>query len=439
MADLKPLGSEKLKGDEKIQRILELTYYKTDDKNLNETKNAELVVESVNCVYGIVKENNDYYVKKGLTEEKLDYIGGMFMKNKNRFPSYAEALKRLELLKGQEELLNEDKKYVLKVNKPKAAPTPAPAVEAPIDTPPIPDVGGAAGEPKMPGGLGNLADMADDLPPEDSGLEPETDAEVEGDDYLKSIQKLTGKLGEKLRDFEADITSEDIKYVVNSVLSALDLEKLEETDKDDILSQFEGEVGDELDGEVGDELDGEVGDDSVPVPELDDSEITEEDPMEKLVDMEFQFDDENTVDDLAEFDSQFNEDNLEFDTEIPVDGQSEIEICQDCKGTGVINGEECGECHGEGTILSTNDTEISVDEPNAKDLDVYDVLGANDDDDDPGYDPIEMGETDEVTSDLPTELYGDEVKDVVSQEIELDELTQTINQSVKETLGKYFE
>ena len=106
MGDIKPIGSEKLQGDDKFKRILELTYYNQKSSNQKASK-AELVKESSNGVYGIVREKDGYYVKKGLNESSLDYIGGMFMKNKNKFSSYAEALKRLELLKGQE-LMNED-------------------------------------------------------------------------------------------------------------------------------------------------------------------------------------------------------------------------------------------------------------------------------------------------------------------------------------------
>jgi hypothetical protein len=60
---------------------------------------------------------------------------------------------------------------------------------------------------------------------------------------LKSIQRLTGKLGQKIRayDKENGMDSQDIKYVVNSILSAIDLENLDEDDKDDILSKFEEE------------------------------------------------------------------------------------------------------------------------------------------------------------------------------------------------------
>ncbi len=101
MADLKPLGSEKLNGDDKLKRILELTYYNENKKSTSQK--AELVKESkTGGVYGIVREKDAYYVKRGLNETSLDYIGGMFMKNKNKFTSYAEAFKRLELLKGQE-------------------------------------------------------------------------------------------------------------------------------------------------------------------------------------------------------------------------------------------------------------------------------------------------------------------------------------------------
>ena len=72
---------------------------------------------------------------------------------------------------------------------------------------------------------------------------------------------------------------------------------------------------------------------------------------------------------------------------------------------------------------------------------MFDILGANDDDEeDIGYDPIEMGEEGEAGGEYTGEnvFGGEDIADVVSQEIELDDLTDSINQSVKETLGKYF-
>ena len=40
MADLKPIGSEKLSGDDKLKRILELTYY---NQNKNKTSKIRFV------------------------------------------------------------------------------------------------------------------------------------------------------------------------------------------------------------------------------------------------------------------------------------------------------------------------------------------------------------------------------------------------------------
>ena len=126
---------------------------------------------------------------------------------------------------------------------------------------------------------------------EDMGSEEGEEEEMEG--VMKTIQKLTGKLGQKLRDGEEDLESEDVKYVINSVLSALDLNKLEDEDKEDIVSRFEDdetEYGDEeLEGgdidlesdEFGAEDDMEMGDEDM---EMDDEEMGDESevPMESL-------------------------------------------------------------------------------------------------------------------------------------------------------------
>jgi hypothetical protein len=72
---------------------------------------------------------------------------------------------------------------------------------------------------------------------------------------FKTIQKLTGKLTQKIRvlDNEKGMTSENIKYVINMVLSSLELTNLSEEDKEDILSKFEEDTenlgGDDMDGQ----------------------------------------------------------------------------------------------------------------------------------------------------------------------------------------------
>jgi hypothetical protein len=69
-------------------------------------------------------------------------------------------------------------------------------------------------------------------------------------DPIKDIQRTTGKLGQQLRDTE-DLSSDMQKYVVNSVLSALDLSKMDSNDKDSIINKIESgessEEGEDID------------------------------------------------------------------------------------------------------------------------------------------------------------------------------------------------
>jgi hypothetical protein len=246
MADLKPLGSEKLNGDDKLKRILELTYYNNNEKKSNSTK-AEMVSESkTGGVYGIVRERDAYYVKRGLNENTLDYIGGMFMKNKNRFSSYGEAFKRLELIKGQEEL-QEATKYVLKQNSPKAE---APASEPSMDLPPAPPADSEptdsmSAEPSTDDAVDSA--IAPDATSDDSGLgvDGEEGGEGKRSDYMAEVQKYAGKLGQELRDLHDKMESDDIKYVLNMIISAVDLDKLDEEDIEEIAKKFDREEEEE--------------------------------------------------------------------------------------------------------------------------------------------------------------------------------------------------
>jgi hypothetical protein len=245
MAELNPLGSEKLNGDDKLKRILELTYYNSNKKS-SSTPKPELVKEStIGGVYCIVKEKDGYYVKRGLNESSLDYIGGMFMKNKNKFSSYAEASKRLNLIQGQDEL-QEATKYILKPNAPKSeAPAPDPTLDAapapaPADAPSDGGMGddaptdAAVEAPPTDGGMG-------DTPPTDDGMGDSSDesAESKRSDYMSEIQKYAGKLGQELRDQHQKMESDDIKYVLNMIISACDLDKLDIEDLEEIGKKFE--------------------------------------------------------------------------------------------------------------------------------------------------------------------------------------------------------
>ena len=238
MAELKPLGSEKLNSDEKLKRILELTYYNNNKKS--SSMKAELVQESkTGGVYGIVREKDAYYVKRGLNEQSLDYIGGMFMKNKNKFSSYGDAFKRLELLKGQDEL-QEATKYVLKQNKPQEEmPMPEPSMdapEAPVDdmsTQPAPDAAPTDG-----------SSVPSETPPTDGGEDM-----GKRSSYMAEAQKYAGKLGQELRDLHDRMESDDIKYILNMIISAVDLDKLSDEDIEDIAKKFEREEESEMGSE----------------------------------------------------------------------------------------------------------------------------------------------------------------------------------------------
>lgn len=254
MADLKPIGSEKLTGTDKLRRIMEIAIYNEHLSNpVNENSSSTYNVTLADGFnYTIVKEKNGYVIKKGLNES-VDYMEPM--KNRKYYSSYSQAFKRLNLITKEintlyenesnlnlfdsNSIIEEQKKYVLKTPKPEPVPMPEPSMDEPVDDAGIDDI--------MPD-AGVDAEMDIDTP--DGDVEMDMDAEVEPsaeeDVDFKQIQKLTGKLGQKIRTMNDTVgmTSEDIKYVINSIVSALDLEKLDDEDKEDIMNKLEGEEAD---------------------------------------------------------------------------------------------------------------------------------------------------------------------------------------------------
>ena len=111
----------------------------------------------------------------------------------------------------------------------------------------------------------------DDLDLGGEELEDEGGIEYDGDDNIKKIQSTTGKLGQQLRDTE-DLSSDTQKWVIKSVISALNLDKIDSSDKEDIVNsiessgeetEFMGDVNymgeEEKEGEENLLLDGEEG------------------------------------------------------------------------------------------------------------------------------------------------------------------------------------
>ena len=277
MGDLKALGSEKLQGTDKLRRIMEIARYnETPKQNINNLQTTNYTVQlSDGFTYGIVKEKSGYIIKKGINESSLGYSEPM--QQRKYFKSYSEAIKKLNLSAveinrvnnhlSEIKLLGEQpelkKKFVLKTPK-STTPTPEGDIPPPVEDIPSPegDIPAPEGDIPPPEAApeGDIPPPEGDIPPpveDDMDTLPEDMPEDDDDEKeipaLKSIQRLTGKLSQKIRAFDKEkgLDSQDIKYVMNSIISAMDLDNLDEDDKDDILSKFDNE-DDYGDDEYGD-------------------------------------------------------------------------------------------------------------------------------------------------------------------------------------------
>jgi len=313
MADLRPLGSEKLEGQEKISRILEIANYGSKPSQMNESSSSSSSEFSIQLAdgnyYGIVKEKSGYIVKKGINESELDYIEPM--KNRKYHKSYSQAMKKINLLAGELNrihenveninLIGEQKKFVLKTPKPEPEEMPAPAPEADAEMDLDLDLGGGE-EPSAEGGEDLSLDL--DMESPEGGEEMDLDMDMEeepmGDEEetsFKAIQKLTGKLGQKLRTYDKNesLSSEDIKYVLNSIISAVDLDKLSEEDREDVLTNFEEDEAEyDMDSEM--DIDVDAGEDELNLDlDLGGDEMSSEEPEGEMAEGDYM---ESMVDEL---------------------------------------------------------------------------------------------------------------------------------------------
>ena len=293
MGDIKPIGSERLEGMDKLRRIMEIAKYKeVPRQEINDLSTTNYTIRLADGnLYGIVKEKSGYIIKKGLNESNLDYSEPM--RSRKHYRSYADAMKKLNLVVSEVNrnegnvfevpLIGEQpkKKFILKTPKAPAAPAPAPGDDLP-PPPPAPDMGmppapEGEGMPPAPEGEGmppapegeGMSPMGDEegmgMPPapegDDMGMPPMGDEEgIDSDEEvgpmsLKMIQKLTGKLSQKIRSLDKDkgMDSQDIKYVINSIISAIDMKNLDDDDREEIVDKIEG-----FDDEYGTEGEGEL-------------------------------------------------------------------------------------------------------------------------------------------------------------------------------------
>ena len=270
MGGIKPIGSEKLQGIDKIRRMIEISRYNENfPQSVNETKSTEYSVYLADGnLYNIEKERQGYIIKMAINESNSDYIDPM--KGRKYYSSYSQALKRLNLMAREINVLHENeegisligeqkKKFILKTKK-KSQPadnlgTPPPPAD--LGTPPPPDMGGDMGAP----------------PPDMEGEELDDEKPKEKKvSEIKRIQILVGKLAQKIRSYEEerDLSNKEVKYIVNSILSAIDVDVLDEDDIEQIISKLEG-----IDNEE-EEEDDSFGDEDTETP----PEVMPEPPQE---------------------------------------------------------------------------------------------------------------------------------------------------------------
>ena len=273
MGNLRPIGSEKLQGMDKINRIMEIARYNEKQPiSINENSTVEYnKVLSDGRNYQITKEKNGYVIKKSINESLSEYDYIEPMKNRRYYTSYSQAFKRLNLivkevntnegydknisLFTESDLEKEEKRYFLNVGKKETneQAAPAPVQEpAPVAAPAAPV---ASAEP-VPSETEPTDEFPEEMPDEMSDEMPDETEDEKSDEVvtIKTIQKLTGKLAQKLRAFtdtEEEMSSNDIKYVINSILSALKLDSLDDEDREQIMGKLEGseeESTDEFEG-----------------------------------------------------------------------------------------------------------------------------------------------------------------------------------------------
>ncbi len=346
MGGLRPIGSEKLEGMEKIRRIMEIARYKESiPQPVNEDKKTEYTAELANGkTYVVVREKSGYIIKESYDDLNSEYIEPI--QNRKYFSSYSQALKKLNLMakdfnqmydneEGMSLFTEQKKKFKLKLPGKKkvdpvgnegALPPPEPVAGPPTSTPPPmenmggelpppvddmegelpPPVDAGADEDLPPPVDGGADDMGDeDLPPppmddmddmddeEDSDIEGGKKSKKEEGTTFKVIQKLTGKLAQKIRKYnsEDDMDPNDVKYIINSILSSLDVDLLDEDDLEEIISRLEGDFEEEEDEDVEDdemsdeelpELPSDEEDEELPPPPPDGGEMTEYNELDEI-------------------------------------------------------------------------------------------------------------------------------------------------------------
>ena len=390
-----------------LQRMISLMGNK---KPITENKihsSLELIKKSPNGkYYGVVRETKKYYIKESNDGSNFDFIGGVANKIKNQFESYEQAVRKLNLMLEDTDVLTPDiiqeKKFVIKTKKkksvePKAEETPEGGDgfsfggEETESEEEGGDFGGEEGGEDFNFGGEEETEESDEFGGEETeseeeggedfefggeeeetteDTEEETDEDLDLDDEedsIKYIQKMTGKLGQKLRDTD-DVSSDMKKWVGKSVLSALGLEDMDSDDKKDLIRTIKKKKEESSDEEFDFMKDKQVMSTPIMTYMSDDDMVD----WNKLSDQEKAQIVNNGDDDLMDME--------------------ETNACSHCNGLGMddMTGEECEWCMGTGV----------------EDMEDY-MMDSKEEDDmyGPGEDEIESGE--EILSDDNCSYGGD--------------------------------
>ena len=146
---------------------------------------------------------------------------------------------------------------------PAPAPAPAPAPEEamppmgdegmqPMGDEGMPPMGDEGMPPMSPGEDEGMPPMEDEgMPPMEDEEDVDVDVDVEPKEKkvsdLKRIQILVGKLSQKIRSYEEskELSAKDVKYIINSILSAIDVDVLSEKDIEQIIAKLDGSEDEE--------------------------------------------------------------------------------------------------------------------------------------------------------------------------------------------------
>jgi hypothetical protein len=235
-----------------VERMNELAKKGTNliKESTSSLKNQTLLENTIAAngrIYGIIKENDKYFIKTSTSnkKEKLDesdfsYMGGVQNKLEYRYNSLTEAQRNLTYLlstvKSSFGLITEEQ-----------APEEKPVEETPApEVTPVPEKTAPAQEPVA------ATSTPETTPAPETSKEAPT-PEDKDNANKEAVQHLVGKLMGELSNTEA--TPGLTKWVVNSILGSVDLSGLRDSDKDKMIKKIKGELeeGETLDMSLNEE------------------------------------------------------------------------------------------------------------------------------------------------------------------------------------------